>query len=119
MTPMAKSIFFSAAAALALAVSASGAHAASPMIEDAKAKCIVGEQHDGYLGVVDPLSASEEIKREVRAINQQRKAAFADLAARNGVTIEDAAMLTGKRLVESAGSGQCVRLPDGSWAKQP
>jgi uncharacterized protein YdbL (DUF1318 family) len=104
---------------LALAASTVSANAASPMIEDAKSKCVVGEQSDGYLGVVDNLAASEEVKREVRAVNQQRKAAFAELAARNGVTIEDAAALTGKRLVEAAASGQCVRLPDGSWSKQP
>lgn len=108
-----------AVAALAAAATVVGAHAASPVIEAAKAKCIVGEQSDGYLGVVDAAAASEDVKREVRAVNQQRKAAFADLAARNGVTIEDAALLTGKRLVEAAPSGQCVQLPDGSWAKQP
>lgn len=111
--------FKSAMAALSLIASATGAVAAPPIIESAKSKCIVGEQSDGYLGVVDQLAASEEVKREVRAVNQQRKAAYADLAARNGVTIEDAAALTGKRLVENASSGQCVRKPDGAWAKQP
>lgn len=95
------------------------AHAAPPIVEEAKSKCVVGEQSDGYLGVVDSAAASETLKREVRNINQQRKAHFAELAAKNGITIEDAAALTGKRLVEGASSGQCVRMPDGSWAKQP
>lgn len=106
-------------AAIALALSATAAQAASAIIENAKSKCIVGEQSDGYLGVVDGAIAGEDVKREVRAINQQRKAAFASLATRNGVTIEDAAALTGKRLVEGASAGQCVKLPDGAWAKQP
>jgi len=35
------------------------------------------------------------------------------------VTIEDTAALTGKKLVENADSGECVQLPDGSWARQP
>lgn len=116
---MTRMILKSAVAALALAAAVSGAKAASPMIEAAKARCEVGEQSDGYLGVVDATAASEEIKREVRAVNQQRKAAYANLAANNGVTIEDTAALTGKRLVEGAASGQCVRKPDGTWAKQP
>lgn len=110
------------AAVAAVAVSAaifSNAGAASPLIENAKSNCIVGEQSDGYLGIVDQATASEEIKREVRSINQQRKSAFASLASRNGVTIEDTAALTGKQLVENADSGQCVRMPDGSWARQP
>ena len=116
---MAKNLVRSALAALALGFAATTAEAASAVIEAAKSQCVVGEQSDGYLGVVDAVAASEEVKREVRSINQQRKAAFADLAARNGVTIEDAAALTGKRLVENAPSGQCVQLPDGTWAKQP
>jgi hypothetical protein len=107
------------AAAIALCATLSSAVAASALIESAKSRCVVGEQSDGYLGIVDGAAASEDVRREVRAVNQQRKAAYADLAARNGVTIEDAAALTAKRLVEGAPSGQCVRLPDGAWAKQP
>ncbi|MEK7265581.1 MAG: YdbL family protein [Pseudomonadota bacterium] len=105
--------------AIAAIASIAAAHAAPPIIEAAKAKCIVGEQADGYLGVIDPVAADEALKREVRSVNQLRKARFADLAAQNGITIEDAAAIAGKRLVESATSGQCVRMPDGSWAKQP
>lgn len=116
---MSKLFVKSVIVALAFVASATAANAASAIIEGAKSQCVVGEQSDGYLGVVDGAVAGEDVKREVRAINQQRKAAFADLAARNGVTIEDAAALTGKRLVEGSPSGQCVRLPDGSWAKQP
>lgn len=116
---MASSFFKSAIVSFALIGAVTAANAASPVIESAKSQCVVGEQSDGYLGVVDEAAASEELKREVRAVNQQRKAVFANLAANNGVTIEDAAALTGKRLVENASSGQCVRLPDGAWAKQP
>lgn len=116
---MSKTVKVSVAAAAALGLTAAAADAASPMIEQAKAQCVVGEQADGYLGLVDPMTASEDVKREVRAVNQQRKAAFAKLAADNGVTIEDAGRLTGKQLVEGAESGECVQLPDGSWARQP
>ena len=108
-----------ATAALSLIAALGVAQAATPIVEAAKAKCIVGEQADGYLGIIDAVAADEALKREVRSINQQRKAYFAELAANNGITIEDAAALTGKRLVEGAASGQCVRMPDGTWAKQP
>ncbi len=116
---MTRTFLKSAIAALALAASISGAGAASAIIEDAKSKCIVGEQSDGYLGVVDGAAASDAVRREVRAINQQRKAFYAELAAKNGVTIEDAAALTAERLVNNASSGECVQTPDGTWAKQP
>jgi uncharacterized protein YdbL (DUF1318 family) len=116
---MKKMLLKSALAAIAFAASASAAYAASAIIEDAKSKCIVGEQTDGYLGVVDGAAVSDAVQREVRSVNQQRKAAYADLASRNGVTIEDAAALTAKRLIEGAPSGQCVMTQAGSWAKQP
>ncbi len=116
---MKKILAKAAIAAFAAAASLTAANAAPPIVEEAKANCIVGEQADGYLGVIDSMAASEAVKREVRTINQQRKALFAELAAKNGITIEDAAALTGKRRVESAPSGQCVRMPDGGWAKQP
>lgn len=116
---MTGTLFKAGLAAAALTAFAGPASAASAIIEEAKSKCVVGEQSDGYLGVVEGATASEAVRREVRAINQQRKAAFADLAAKNGVTVEDAAALTGEKLVEGASPGQCVQLPDGSWAKQP
>jgi len=116
---MTKKFIAASIATLAAATFATAADAASAAIEAAKDNCIVGEQSDGYLGIVDDAAASEGIRREVRSINQQRKSAFASLAAKNGVTIEDTAALTGKKLVENAGSGECVQLPDGSWAKQP
>jgi hypothetical protein len=112
-------ILETAVSAFALGVVASGAAAASPVIDDAKSKCVVGEQSDGYLGVIDSANASDVVRREVRAINQQRKAVYADLAARNGVTIEDAAALTAERLLNSAPSGQCIQTPEGSWVKKP
>ena len=116
---MRKILAKAAVIAFAAAATIAAAHAAPPIVEEAKSKCVVGEQSDGYLGVIDAAAASEALKREVRNINQQRKAHFAELAAKNAITIEDAAALTGKRLVEGASSGQCVRLPDGTWAKQP
>ena len=54
--------------------------AASAAVEAAKDACIVGEQADGYLGVVAGANASDAVRREIRDINQQRKAVYADLA---------------------------------------
>ena len=92
--------------------------AASALVENAKDNCIVGEQADGYLGVVDGASASAELQREIRDINQQRKAVYANLAKRNGVTIEVAAALTAEKLMNQATSGQCVQSSSGEWIKR-
>lgn len=104
------------AAALALS---SAAYAGTATIEAAKAQCVIGEQTDGYLGVIEAGKADEALKREVRSINQQRKAAYAELAAKNGVTIEQAAQVTAERLLNGAPSGHCIQSPDGGWVKKP
>jgi uncharacterized protein YdbL (DUF1318 family) len=104
--------------AAGLAVSAAPVLAASPLVENAKNNCVVGEQADGYLGVVTGADASEALRREVRDINQQRKAAYANLARRNGVTIEVTAALTAEKLMNQARPGQCVRLESGEWVKR-
>ncbi|MGF1545454.1 MAG: YdbL family protein [Parvularculaceae bacterium] len=96
---------------------AANAFAASAAIEAAKDQCVVGERNDGYLGIVSGATASADLRREVSSINQQRKAAYARLAARNGVTIDDTARLTAERLISQAGSGECVQNASGAWVR--
>lgn len=113
-----KYAIYIAAAAAGLSA-ASVASAASAAIEAAKDACVIGEQADGYLGVIESSKASEELKRDVRANNQQRKAIYAEFAERNGLTIEVAAALFAERNVNQAPSGQCVRDEGGTWLKKP
>ena len=94
---------------------AGSAIAASAIVEQAKDQCIVGEQADGYLGFVPGADVSSGLRREVRDINQQRKAYYADISARNGVSIDVTATLTAEKLINQASSGQCVRDQSGDW----
>ncbi|NOX83468.1 MAG: YdbL family protein, partial [Alphaproteobacteria bacterium] len=103
---------------LAAGLTATTAVAASDLIEQAKSQCIVGEQADGYLGVVSGASASSELRREVRDINQRRKAYYADIARRNGVSVEVTAVLTAEKLINQARSGHCVRDQRGNWIEK-
>ena len=93
--------------------------AASATVEAAKADCVIGEQNDGYLGFVPGARADANLVREVRSINQRRKAAYANLAERNGVTIDEAAKLTAEKLINGAASGECVQDASGAWIKMP
>ena len=106
-----------AGAMLSFTALPAAALAASAIVEEAKDRCIVGEQADGYLGFVDESAADTALKREVRDINQQRKGFYADLAERNGVAIDVTAALTAEKLINSAGSGECVRDANGDWIK--
>lgn len=96
-------------------ISVNPAFAASAIVEAAKDACVVGEQADGYLGFVPGGDASAELRREVRDINQQRKSYYADIAKRNGVSVEVTATLTAEKLIGQAGPGECVRDQNGQW----
>ncbi len=112
-------IFTAALALLLAALSAPApALAQNGLIADAKAKCIIGEQIDGYLGVVAGKTASDALRREFRSINQQRKAAYERLAARNGVTTEVTAKLTAEKLINDAPAGHCVQDASGTWIRK-
>ncbi len=100
-----------------VAIALTGAAAASAIVEQAKDQCIVGEQADGYLGVVDGKTASDAVRREIRDINQQRKSYYADIAKRNGVSVDVTATLTAEKLIGQAQPGECVRDQQGRWVE--
>lgn len=87
-------------------------------IAQAKAQCVVGEQADGYLGFADEGAADEALKRDVRSVNQQRRAAYERLANSNGVSVDVTAALTAEKLLNQAPSGQCIRDQSGRWTKK-
>jgi uncharacterized protein len=77
----------------------------------------VGEQADGYLGLVG--SAPAAVRSQMDAVNIQRRAAYTELAGRRGVTIEEAAAATACQIFASRiGPGQYYRLPDGVWRQR-
>lgn len=94
------------------------ANAAPAIIEEAKEQCVVGEQADGYLGIVTGKTASTDVRREVRRINQERKSVYAGIAKKNGVTEDVAAALTAEKLIARAPAGQCVRDSNGQWVQK-
>jgi uncharacterized protein YdbL (DUF1318 family) len=82
---------------------------------EAKAKGLVGEQADGYLGVV---AGGGEASALARDVNAKRRAEYEGIAKKRGATVEAVAALAGKKLVERTPRGQYVRGSDGAWAKK-
>ncbi len=77
----------------------------------------VGEQSDGYLGVVG--QGSSGVRDQVNAINIKRRALYTDLARQRGVTIQEVGVAIGcKLLANKVGQGESYRLPDGEWRKR-
>ncbi|HYQ37397.1 MAG TPA: YdbL family protein [Pseudomonas sp.] len=80
----------------------------------AKAAGQLGEQTDGYLGVVQPGGQAEEI---ARLINQARRAEYQKLATQNGIGLSDVEAMAGKKAVDKTPAGQYIRL-DGQWRRK-
>lgn len=105
--------FIAAAAATVLAVAgASTAYAQrSPEYVAARAAGQVGEQRDGYLGVV---SGGGDISAMVRDINNKRRSVYTT-AAQGKSTIEEYAFTTGCKLIRDTKPGEKYQGLDGSW----
>ena len=109
------------AAGLGLAAVVGGAGVASAMLQDAaaslRASGQVGEQADGYLGLVG--SAPADVRAKVDAINIQRRAYYTDLAAKRGAKIEEVAATTACELFRTkVAQGQYYRSVDGRWQQR-
>lgn len=109
--------------ALGLAMTAAGAGlaiaqspAAKATVDAAKAAGVVGEQADGYLGVVSGGDAA--LRAAVAEINTGRAAAYKDIAAKTGATPEAAGQATAKQLYARLAPGQYWKPLDGGWIKK-
>ena len=69
-------------------------------LEEAKTQGIVGEQPNGYLGVVQP-GASAEVQALVNDVNQKRRHMYEDIARRNSTKLEAVEMLAGKTAIDN------------------
>jgi uncharacterized protein len=102
------------AVALAGMATVAWAQARDPAYAAARAAGQVGEQPDGYLGVVGAGTA--ELRALVSNINIQRKAAYTAKAEASGATVEQFAFTSGCRLIAQTAPGEKYRTPGGSWA---
>jgi uncharacterized protein YdbL (DUF1318 family) len=84
-----------------------------PAYANARAEGKVGEQADGYLGIVG--SADPALQRLVDDINIKRRAVYAEKAKENNATLEAYALTAGCQAVVRTTPGEKYRTPDGSW----
>ncbi len=86
-------------------------------LDQAKSQGLVGEQPNGYLGVV-VANASGEVQALVADINQKRKAEYQGIARRNNTSVEAVEALAGKKAIDRTPPGHYVRQPSGQWVKK-
>ena len=100
---------------LAAALALGAAPASALDLGEAKAKGLLGEQADGYVGVV---SGSGEASALASQVNDKRRAEYAEFAKKRGTSVDAVAQLAGQKLVERTPGGQYVRGSDGRWTKK-
>ena len=101
-------LFLAAVTLVAAPVSAQ-----SPALAQAIQSGQVGERWDGYMGIAG--NASAEVRRQVSAINIQRRKLYIELSGRRNVTAELVGMATGCQLLSQLTPGQAYLLNDGAW----
>jgi uncharacterized protein YdbL (DUF1318 family) len=115
-------MFLALAAPLALPVfvalpAAAQSASAKASVDAAKAKGLVGEQGDGFIGFVSP-STDPALAAAVAEINAGRSAVYRDTASRTGVSPEAAGQATGQQLFERLPAGQFFKPLNGSWVRK-
>ena len=84
-----------------------------PAYAAARAGGKIGEQPDGYLGIVG--AADPALQRLVDDINIKRRAVYAEKAKENNATLEAYALTAGCQAIARTAPGEKYRAPDGSW----
>src|SRR6187549_3081951 len=112
MKTMAK--FTMIAAGFALTGLATAAYAQrDAAYQAARAGGQIGEQRDGYLGIVG--AATPDLRALVNSIKIQRKAKYTQSAAA-GATVEHMAFASGCNLILKTAPGEKYQTPSGTWA---
>ncbi|WP_085246969.1 YdbL family protein [Gilliamella mensalis] len=83
-------------------------------LSQAKAQGIVGEQADGYLGVVKNEGNATEI---AQLINQARKAQYQKVSAESNVPLSEVEKKAGSKAQEKTPVGQYIKQ-QGQWLKK-
>ena len=108
---------FAAAALVLLATPAFADLAADKAAVDAaKAAGTVGEQADGYLGIVS--GADGTVTAAVNEINAGRRQVYTQTATKSGVSPDAAGQATGAQLIAKVPAGQFFKPLGGAWTKK-
>ncbi len=87
---------------------------AKRIVDQAKTDLQVGEQIDGYLGLIVD-NVPENVRAAVNEINIKRKSLYTKTARDKNVSVSDVAGLSGEKQLGRAKPGQKVKGNDDVW----
>lgn len=96
---------------LSTTVAAMDLNSAMSNLSQAKSAGLLGEQPNGYLGVVQAQGNAAEV---ARLINEARRAEYQRLAKGNNIQLSDVETMAGKKALEKTPAGQYIQL-NGKW----
>lgn len=111
-----RSVIFAAAALFLAAPAFADLAADKAAVTAAKAAGTVGEQADGYLGIVSGADAA--VTAAVNNINAGRRQVYVQTATKSGVTPDAAGQATGAQLIANTPAGQYIKPLGGAWTKK-
>jgi len=91
---------------------------AKATVDSAKNRGEIGEQINGYLGVVDGASPSSAVRDAMSEINIARKSVYSQLASQQNVQIDVVAQITGEKQLKKAARGHYVKDMTGVWKRK-
>ena len=105
-------------AALALLISLLAVSVASAAsLGSAKSAGQIGEQANGYLGLVQ-ANAPADVKALVSDVNTKRKARYQKIAKQQNTSLAEVEQIGGKTAFEKTAPGNYIKPAGGSWRKK-
>jgi uncharacterized protein YdbL (DUF1318 family) len=98
---------------LAVSVSAAG----DSKLAQPKADGLIGEQANGYIGLVKN-DVPADIKKLVNDVNAKRKAGYQKISNKQGVSLSEVEKVGGNTAFEKTRKGNYVRDANGRWRKK-
>ena len=102
--------------ALLISMMAISVAVASPLTKP-KADGLIGEQSNGYIGLVKQ-NVSADIKKLVSDVNAKRKAGYQKIAAKQGTSLSEVEKVGGNTAIEKTLRGNYIREAGGAWRKK-
>jgi len=84
-------------------------------LQEAKSQGYLGEQANGYLGLVQ---ANPEAKAVMDDVNNKRRAHYETIAKKNKLPAADVAKLAGEKAIAATDKGNYVQDAKGKWIKK-
>jgi uncharacterized protein YdbL (DUF1318 family) len=86
-------------------------------LTETKADGLIGEQANGYLGLVSS-NAPADVKALVADVNAKRKAAYQKIAQQQGTSLEEVEKVGGNTAIEKTLPGNYVQDANGVWRRK-